>query len=121
MATLNAAVTLEQATDFGVDYATATLLIKEGATTLASHSTTSWTPSNSGANGIATAVLANLGIETILASGTANSATLTAGTKTITLTVGLVDADLILTKLVFVEGEESTVQNLAVTFKASDL
>ena len=121
MATLNAAATLEQATDFGTDYATATLLIKAGATTLASHSTTSWTPTNSGANGVATAVLANFGVETILASGTADSATLTAGTKTITLTVGLSDANLILTKLVFVEGEESTVQNLAVTFKASDL
>lgn len=118
MATLNAPVTLEQATDFAADYATAILLIKAGATTLASHSTTSWTPSNSGANGLATAVLANAGAETILASGTADSATLTAGTKTITLTVGVGSGDLSLSTLTYVAGETSTVTSLVVTFPA---
>ena len=120
MATLNAAATLEQATDHASDYATATILILDGATTLASHSTISWTPTNSGANGVATAVLANAGAETILADGTANSATITAAGKTITLTVGLVGsgADLELSTLTYVTGETSTISSLVVTFPA---
>jgi hypothetical protein len=119
MATLNAAATLEQATDFGADYATATILILDGATTLASHSTTSWTPTNSGANGVATAVLANAGAETILADGTANSATITAAGKTITLSVGLSGSDLNLSTLTYVTGETSTISSLVVTFPAA--
>jgi hypothetical protein len=119
MATLNAAATLEQASDFGTDYATATLLILDGATTLASHSTTSWAASNSGANGLATATLANAGAETILADGTADSATLTAGGKTITLTVGLSGSDLNLSTLTYVTGETSTVSSLVTTFPAA--
>lgn len=119
MATLNAAATLEQASDFATDYATATLLILSGATTLASHSTTSWTPSNSGANALATATLANAGAETILADGTADGATLTAGGKTITLTVGLSGADLNLSTLTYITGETSTVSSLVFTFPAA--
>lgn len=116
MPTLNAAATLEQATDFAADYASSTLTILAGATTLATHTVTSWTPSNNGAAGRATA--GAIADATIANSGTANSATLTSGTRTITLSVGVAGsgADLILSTTNYIAGETSSVQSLVANF-----
>jgi hypothetical protein len=117
MATINAPATLQIAGNFGIDYATSTILILDGATTLATHSTTSWTASNTGNDGTATATLANAGAETITANGTADGATITDGAESIALTVGLSGsgADLILSTLTYVSGETSTINSLVVT------
>jgi len=123
MATLNAAATLEQAGDFATDYANSTLVIKAGATVLATHTVTSFAATNTGSNGTATATIAAAGAATIAASGTADSATLTSnvGGRIITLTVGLggSGADLILSTTTYVSGETSTVSSLVVTFPAA--
>ena len=121
MATLNAAATLEQASDFATDYANSTLVIKDGATTLATHTVTSFAPTNTGSNGTATATIASSGEATIAASGTADSATLTSsvGGRIITLTVGTSATDLVLSTLTYVSGETSTVSSLVVTFPAA--
>jgi hypothetical protein len=121
MATINAAGTLQIAGNFATDYATSTILILAGATTLATHSTTSWAATNTGNNGTVTAALANAGAETISASGTADGATITDGTEVLTLTVGLSGsgADLILSTLTYVSGETSTINSLVVTVPAA--
>jgi hypothetical protein len=116
MATGNAAATLERATDWSTDFASATLVILDGATPLATHTVPSFTPSNSGADGLATA--AAIANDTIDASGTADSATLTAAGKVYTLTVGLSGADLNLSTLTYVIGETSSITSLVVTFPA---
>jgi len=116
MATGNAASTLDRATDFGTSFASSTLTILAGATSLAVHTVPSFTPTNNGADGVATA--SAIADDTILASATADSPTLTEGTKTYTLTVGLVGsgADLELSTLTYVTGETSTISTLVVTF-----
>jgi len=118
MATANAASTLDRASDWGTSFASSTLTILAGATSLAVHTVPSFTASNSGNDGLATA--ATIADETIQASDTADSATLTEGTKTYTLTVGLVGsgADLELSTLTYVTGETSTISSLVVTFPA---
>ena len=116
MATGNAAATLARATDFGTDFSAQTLTILDGATTLATHTIGTFTPSNSGADGLATSsAIAN---ETIAASGTADGATISDGSKTYTLTVGLAGADLNLSTLTYVLGETSSISSLVVTFPA---
>lgn len=118
MATANAAATLERATDWGADFATATLIIKAGANTLATHTLASFVASNSGANGLATAnAIADVSI-TGTGTQTADSAEITAGTKTYTLTVGTSGADLNLTTLTYINGETSSINSLVVTFTA---
>ena len=116
MATGNAAATLARATDFGTDFSAQTLEILDGATVLASHTIGTFTPSNSGADGVATS--SAIGDETILADGTADGATISDGTKTYTLTVGTSGADLNLTTLTYVTGETSSITSLVVTFPA---
>lgn len=119
MATLNAAATLEQVTNFSTNYAGASLIILSGATTLATHTIPSWTPSNSGNDGIATA--STIADATIANTGTADSATITSGAEVITLTVGAVGsgADLELSTLNYISGETSSVTSLVVTAPAA--
>ena len=121
MATLNAQATLQIAQNFRDNYATSTILILAGATTLATHSTTSWTATNTGSNGTVTAALANAGAETISATGTADGATITDGPEVITLTVGLAGsgADLILSTVDYVSAQTSTINSLVVTVPAA--
>ena len=116
MATANAAATLARATDWGTDFATATLVILDGATTLATHTMASFVASNSGSNGLATAN--SIADATIAADGTADSATLTAGSSVYTLTVGTSGADLNLSTLTYVIGQTSSITGLVVTFPA---
>lgn len=116
MATGNAAATLDRASDWGGSFASSTLTILDGVTTLATHTVPSFTPSNSGNDGLATA--AAIANATIAASGTADGATLTEGTKTYTLTVGTSGADLNLSTLTYVSGETSSISSLVVTFPA---
>ena len=116
MATANSAATLERANDFAADYNTATLVIKAGATTLATHTLAGFVTSNSGANGLATAnVIADV---TIAATGTADSAELTASGKTYTLTLGTSGAEIIVSTTNYISGETSSVNSFAVTFPA---
>lgn len=116
MATGNAAATLARATDFGADFSAQTLEILDGATVLASHTIGTFTPSNSGADGLATS--SAISDETIAANGTADGATISDGSKTYTLTVGTSGADLNLSTLTYVSGETSSITSLVVTFPA---
>lgn len=116
MATANAAATLERANDFATDYATATLTIKAGATTLATHTLAGFVASNSGADGVATANA--IADATIAASGTADSAELTAGGKTYTLTLGTSGTDVVVSTTNYISGETSSVSSFVVNFPA---
>ena len=116
MASGNAAATLERANDFSTDFATASLVIKAGATTLATHTLTGFVSSNSGANGLLTA--SAIADATIAATGTADGATLTAGTKVYTLTVGTTGTDVVVNSTSYVSCGTSTINSLAVTFPA---
>lgn len=117
MATANAAATLEQADDFSADYNTATLTIKDGATTLVTHTLAGFVTSNSGNDGVATANA--IADETIATSGTADGAELTAAGKTYTLTLGTSGTDVVVSTTNYISGETSSVNSFAVTFPAS--
>lgn len=116
MATANAAATLERADDFASDYGTATLTILGGATTLATHTLSGFTTSNSGADGVATANA--IADETIAASGTADGAELTAAGKTYTLTLGTSGTDVVVSTTNYISGETSSINSFVVTFPA---
>lgn len=104
-----------RASDFAADYATATLTILAGATTLASHTLTGF---GAPATGVITANA--IADETIANSGTADGATLSDTAGTYTLTVGTVGsgADVELSTLTYVSGETSSINSLTVTFPA---
>lgn len=112
MPNLNAAATLEQANDFAADYGTASIVIRDGITTLATHPISSFTTTNIGATATATAVFPSGGEVTIAASGTADTVLLVgAGGKQIDVT-----ADITLSTTTFVTGETSTINSLVFTF-----
>tara|TARA_R110000782_G_scaffold71520_2_gene143418 strand:- start:1228 stop:1599 length:372 start_codon:yes stop_codon:yes gene_type:complete len=121
MATLNAAVTLQIAQNFRSQYANSIVSIMEGATVLVNHTVTSWTATNTGNNGTATAVIENSGASTILLTGTPDTAKISSGDEIITVSVGLSGsgADLILSSLFFIVGEVSTINSLIVTIPAT--
>lgn len=113
MATGDTTARNSRASDFAADYATATLTILDGATTLATHTLTGFGAPATGvitANAIADA--------TIAADGTADSATISDTAGTYTLTVGTSGADLNLSTLTYVSGETSSINSLTVTFPA---
>lgn len=113
MATGDTASRNSRANDFATDYATATLTILAGATTLATHTLAGFGAASNGAitgNAIADA--------TILADGTADSATISSGSGVYTLTVGTSGTDVIINSLTFVTDETSSVSGLAVNFPA---
>lgn len=114
MPTLNAAATLEQAQDFASNWASSTIEFFDGATSLATHTITSWTASNSGQNGRATS--AAIPVDQIDANGTCDNVTITKGTKTITLQVG---SDITITPNNFISGQDNTVNPIVITFPAS--
>ena len=119
MADANAAASLERATDFGTDFATATLVVKAGANTLATHTVAGFTYANGvggqADDGIATANA--IADETITGAGTqtATTAELTAGTKTYVLTVG---TDITLTTTTYINGETSSITGMVIRFPA---
>lgn len=120
MATGNAAATLERADDWSTDFSAATLTIKAGANALVVHTLAGFVTSNSALDGLATAsAIANQAI-TGAGTQTADSATITSGTKVYTLTVGLTGsgADVILSTLTYINGETSSITSLVATFKS---
>ena len=113
MATADTTARNSRASDFAADYGTATLTIKAGATTLATHTLTGFGAPATGvitANAIADA--------TIAASGTADSATLSDTAGTYTLTVGTSGTDVVVSDTNYVSGGTSTINSLTVTFPA---
>lgn len=116
MATADIPAQNERANNFATDYAAATLTILDGATQLAVHTLTGF---GAAASGVITANA--IADDTILANGNpATSATLTNGTGTYTLTIGLVGsgADVEVNTLNYVLGETSSINSLTVTFPA---
>lgn len=102
-----------RASDFASDYGTATLTIKAGATTLATHTLAGFGAPSNGvitANAIADA--------TIAATGTADSAELTDTSGTYALTLGTSGADVIVSTTNYITGETSSVTSFSVTFPA---
>lgn len=115
MATADTTARNSRASDFSTDYGTATLTIKAGATTLATHTLAGF---GSPATGVITAnAIANV---TIAATGTADSATLSDTSGTYTLTVGTTGsgADIEYSTLNFISGETASVTTGTVTFPA---
>lgn len=115
MATGDTTARNSRASDWASDYATATLTILDGATTLATHTLAGFGAPSTGvitASAIASAAIA--------ATGTADSATISDTAGTYTLTVGLPGsgADVIIDTLSFVSGGTSNINSLSVTFPA---
>lgn len=116
MATLDVTARNSILTDFGADYATATLTILNGATPLVAHTLAGFAAASAGsmaASAIATAAITGAGTQT------ATTATLSAAAGTVTLTVGLSGADLNLSTLTYVNGETSTISSLVITKAAT--
>lgn len=119
MPTLNAAATLEQATDFANDFAGCTVVVYDGATVCATFTVPSWTPSNDTNDGLATA--AAISDVTIAANGNpVDSARIISATggREVMLSVGTSSAELNFTTLNFVAGETASISNLVVRFPA---
>ena len=114
MAQASAAETLERASDFGADFATATVNIKAGANVLATHTLAGFTFSNDSLDGLATAN--EIADATITGAGVQNadSAEITSGLKSYALDI----ADLNLTTTTYVNGEPSKINSLVARFKA---
>lgn len=89
------------------------LAVKAGATTLATHTLSGF---GSASNGVITA--SAIADATIAATGTADSAELTAGSLTYTLTVGTSGADVTVGSTAYVAGGTSQVSAFSVTFPA---
>ena len=115
MATGDTTAINSRAADFSADYATSTLTIKAGATTLATHTLTGF-----GAPSVGVITASAIANATIAATGTADGATISDVSGTYTLTVGLTNsgADVEISSLSFVSGETSSVNSLTVTFPA---
>lgn len=113
MATADTTARNSRASDFASDYATATLTIKAGATTLVTHTLTGF---GAPSNGVITANA--ITTETITASGTADTAELSATAGTYTLTVGTSGTDLVVSDTNYVAGGDSNVTSLTFTFPA---
>jgi len=113
MSTADTTARNSQASDIANDYGSATLTIKAGATTLATHTLAGFSAPTTGsisANPIADVTVAN--------TGTADSAELSAAAGTYTLTVGTSGADLNLSDLNFVAGGTSSINSLTITVPA---
>ena len=109
MATANAAATLKRAQDLSTDLAGAVLEIREGTTVLASHTITTFTATNSGDDGVATASgMPNTA--TIDTTGTADNAQLVKDSKVYSLSL----ADITLSTTTFISGETSTLNSLVI-------
>lgn len=113
MSTANAAATLEQANGFSTDYALADIIIKAGATVLATYPLSGFVASNSGNNGLATANA--ITAQNNAGTGTADTALLKAGAKEFSLTIGV---DITISDTAFISGVSSSVSGLTVTFPA---
>lgn len=113
MPSLNPAARNHMADAIVSGFSTATLTILAGATALATHTLTSLT--NSG--GVVTA--AAIANDTIDATGTATSATLTQAGRTLTLSIGTSSAEVIVPTLSYVAGGTSSINSLTITYPAS--
>jgi hypothetical protein len=99
------------ASHFSTTYGTATLSILDGATVLAVHTLAGF---NTPASGLITANA--IADDTILANGTADSATLTIGGNTFTLSVGTSGAEVNVNNLTFVQNGTSSISALTVQY-----
>ena len=115
MATGDTAARNERANNFATDYATATLVMKEGATTLTTYTLAGYVAAVGGV--ITTNAVAD---STPVATGTADNAVLTNGTGSYTLTVGVTGsgADVESPSLVFTSGVPASFSTSTVTFPA---
>lgn len=115
MATGDISARNARASDFAADYAAATLTIFAGANPLVSHTLAGF---GAPANGIITANA--IASQTITGAGTqtADSATLSDGTGTYTLTLGTSGTDVIVSTTTYINGETSSINSLSVTFPA---
>tara|TARA_R100000544_G_scaffold20565_1_gene10024 strand:- start:29095 stop:29436 length:342 start_codon:yes stop_codon:yes gene_type:complete len=113
MSSANTAERNARANDFAADYATASLKILDGATVLADYTLAGFAAASAGsvtANAVASVTNDN--------TGTADGATLTAGTQVYTLTVGTSGADVTINDLDFIAGVTSNFNSLVVTVPA---
>ncbi len=114
MSTANLAERVARINDFATDFATATLTILDGATSLVVFTLTGFVDN---ADGTVTANAVTS--QTNLANGTADGATLTAGGQSYTLTVGTSGTDVVINDLTYVLGVTSNFTSLVVTAPAS--
>lgn len=117
MATGDTTARNSRADAFATDFATASLIIKDGATTLATH-----TLAGFGAAVIGVITANAIADVTAVASGTADSVELTDTAGTYTLTVGLVGsgADVEIDDLNFVSGGNSQINSMSINFPATN-
>ena len=117
MPILNTAATNQQIGHVGTDYATAQVVIYDGATALATHTLDGFGAPSSG-----TIALTNVpNTDVIDNAGTVDSAKLIAGALEMDVTVGLTgsNAELILGSLTYVLNETSRINSLTLTQPAA--
>lgn len=115
MSTADTTARNSRASDFAADYSTASLVIFDGLSPLVAHTLAGFGAPNTGvitANTIAT--------ETIMDDGTADNALLADAAGSYALTVGTVGsgADVEISTLTFITGEDSTINSMTVDFPA---
>ena len=115
MSTADTTARNSRASDFSADFATSTLVILAGATTLATH-----TLAGFGAPSVGVITASAIADATIAATATADGATLTDSAGVYTLTVGTTGggADVEISTLTFISGETSSITSLTVDFPA---
>lgn len=113
MPSLNTAARNHMADAIVSGFGTATLTILAGATALATHTLTGLV--NSG--GVVTA--SAIADDTIDATGTATSVTITQAGRTLTLSIGTSGTEVVVPTLSYVAGGTSSISSLVITYPAS--
>ena len=113
MPSLNSAARIHMADAIVTGFGTGTLTILAGATALATHTV----PSMSNSGGVVTA--AAIADDTIDATGTATSATLTQAGRTLTLSIGTSGTEVVVPTTSYVAGGTSSITSLVITYPAS--
>ena len=110
MPILNAAATLARADDLAATFNGAQVVIKEGGTTLATHTIASWSTSNTGDDAIAEATVSDVNASE---TGTADTVILKAGPIEYDITDSVN-----ITQPEYIQGQNATVPSLALSFSS---
>jgi hypothetical protein len=110
MPILNAAATLARADDLAATFAAGQVIIKEGGSTLATHTIASWSTSNSGNDATAEATINDVNAS---ATGTGDTVVLKAGAIEYDITDSVT-----ISQPEYIQGQNATVPSLSLSFNS---
>lgn len=111
MATPNLAARIDRAQSFAATYGTASLVVKEGSTVLATHTLAGFTITDNGTNAIAQSD--PIPDVTIANDGTPDAVEMTKDGKTYSLNIG---SEVTFVKTTYIAGEQSIANGITVAF-----